>query len=197
MPRIGEVFGDTTTYHEVEEGSTINDFMLSRYPKLKNFPVPVVAGMNKPGVTEVKSTDDVFPVLRKDWDTPLKKGDAVAVVAVLRPMGGGGGGSGSVFQIVLGVIMMVVGVLMWWNPMGWAAMSAGAAMWGGVAFMGAAMLLGGVVGMMNQPKLPSGATGNEEASPTYSLNGSANQARLLQPIPEGFGRIQVTPDVVA
>ena len=191
MPRIGEVIGDNTQYYEVEEGSTINDFMLMRYPELKNFPVPVVAGMNKPGVVDVKSPDDVFPVLRKDWDKPLKKGDAVAVVAVMRPMGGGGGGSGGVFQIVLGVIMMVVGALLWWTGVGSAAFVQGLVM------MGAAMTLSGIVGMMNQPKLPSGAVGNEEASPTYSLNGSSNQARLLQPIPEGFGKIQVTPDVVA
>ena len=50
-----------------------------------------------------------------------------------------------------------------------------------------------------QPKTPDygGALGNEESSPTFSLNASSNQARLLQPIGEGFGKIQIVPDIVA
>ena len=55
MPRIITTFSDIPVTHEIEEGSTLQDFMLEKYPEAKNFPVPVVAWK------------DGEPLMRKDW----------------------------------------------------------------------------------------------------------------------------------
>jgi hypothetical protein len=185
MPRIAEVFGDQVHYYDVEVGSTINDFMIFKNPQLKNFPIPVIAGTRKPGIFKPNSVEDVTPVLRKDWDNPLAEIDIIVLVAVLEPKGGGKN-SGNIFQIVLGVVMVIVGIVTSATGIG-----------SSLVVTGIGLILSGVVGMIMQPRLPSGAVGNEEAYPTFSFNGSANQARLLQPVPEGFGKIGATPDIVA
>ena len=41
------------------------------------------------------------------------------------------------------------------------------------------------------------AASAETASPTYSINASGNIARIGQPEPEGFGRMQIVPDYVS
>lgn len=198
MPRIVEVLGDFLHMNVVDDGSSIYDFMISKNPELKNFPMPVVAGkVGELKQGQIPTENDVEIVLRADWHQPLKKDDTVVLIAVLKPMGGGGdGGSGGVVQAVLGAVLLVVAAVMWWNPMGWAAFTGSMALSTGL--LGASLLLGGVAGMMvNQPARMKNGQSNETSSPTYSINGSGNQARLLQPIPEGFGRIQIVPDVVA
>lgn len=201
MPRIVEVFGEQVRVHQVVDGMTLNKFAELTYPEYNNFPVPVLATQKKYDVVHPVKNEDLQIVFRDQWDTPLVGTQTIFVTALPKPQGGGGGGGGSggVFQSVLGATLIIAAALMWWNPAGWAAF-AGVSAWtlGSLAFTGAVLLLGGLMGTQ-QPKTPDygGALGNEESSPTFSLNASSNQARLLQPIGEGFGKIQIVPDIVA
>lgn len=203
MPRIIEVFGDMARANMVPVGSSINDFMIERNPELKNFPMPVVAGHKKPHVLVPATENDVEVIFRRDWVKPLADNETIVLVAILKPLGGGGGGGsgGGIFQAVLGVVMIAASAFMWWNPLGWASIAGlSASFLGGMALTGGVLLLGGVMGMMGQQPKMLGAsleTNNEASSPTYSLNASSNQARLLQPVPEGFGKIMIVPDLVA
>lgn len=201
MPRIVEIIGEQVHVHPVHDGMTLNKFAELTYPDYKNFPIPVLATQKKFDVLQPTKTEDLEIVRRDQWDMPLVGNQTIFVTALPKPQGGGGGGGGSggVFQTVLGATLIIAAALMWWNPAGWAAF-AGMSAWtlGSLAFTGAILLLGGLMGTQ-QPKAPDygGALGNEESSPTFSLNASTNQARLLQPIGEGFGQIQIVPDVVA
>lgn len=204
MPRIIEVFGDKARSNIVPVGTSINDFMVQRNPELKNFPMPTIAGhVKKEAIGKFPLTEnDVEVVFRADWGQSLAKNETVVLVAILKPLGGGGGGGGSgggILQAVLGVVMIAAAAFMWWNPLGWTALAGlSASFLGGMALTGGVLLLGGIMGMVGQqPKGISAEMNYEAASPTYSINASTNQARLLQPIPEGFGRIQIVPDIVA
>lgn len=178
MPRIITHLYEGMEVHEVLEGSSINDFMISKYPELKNFPVPVVA------------LEGDTPILRKEWNDPLEGSAEITIVCTPKPPLGGGGGGGSNPLPIIGTILGLA--IMWWNPAGWAFAL-------GSAVIAAGMIGGMLSGQMMQPVsgVNQTAVENEESSPTYSLNASTNRPRLLQVVPEGFGRMQIVPDVVA
>ena len=182
---------------EVADGTSLQDVMLAQNPETKNWPTPTVC---------------VFrgqPILRRDWPTTILEGDAVATFAEL-PMGGGGGGGGSnTLQVVLMVVVIIVATIASYGtataPSVAAALgSAGAAqiagaMVGAAIMMAGSMLLGAIFATP-VPSMPSGQVGAasaEASSPTYNINATGNAARLYQPIPEGFGRMRITPDKIA
>lgn len=203
MPRIIEVYGEMARIVPVADGTSINDYMIAQNPELKNFPVPTVAGYIKqlPDGQVIPTEHDVDVIFRADWGKPLAKDDTIVLVAILKPLGGGGGGGGSggVVQAVLGAVLVITAALMWWNPMGWASIAAlSGSFLASMALTGGVLLLSGIMGMFGaQPKGISADTYNEGSSPTYSINATTNQARLLQPVPESFGKIMCTPDIVA
>lgn len=198
MPRIIITCGNTQKREfEVADGTSLHDVMLRENPEMQNWPAPTVC---------------VFqgaPLLRRYWHSTHLHGDAVAVFAEL-PMGGGGGGGGSnPVQMILQIAVVAVAALATWYVGGAGAFAAGGALagWGGLAggLVGAAVMMGGTL-LLGQifptamPSMPSGqlsSSSAEQASPTYNINGSGNAARLYQPIPEGFGRMQITPDKIA
>lgn len=136
---------------------------------------------------------DGQPVLRTDWATTPATG---IIVFVALPQGGGGD-SGKILRTVLMVAVMV------------AAPYAGAALAGmvgvtstvGVALFTAGVALVGSV-LVNvlvpppSPTLPTVAS-QQAPSPTYSLQGQGNSARLGEPIPVIYGRHIVYPDFAA
>ena len=143
-------------------------------------------------------------VLRENdgWARPV---DPSAVVLFIElPMGGGGGSNP--LTAILGVVAAVV---LAWNPGGWIAgagllgFAEGSIAYGltmglvnGALIAGTTMLVGALGGFSSMPSGLSGAYGAAAASPTYNINSSGNQARLYQPEPEGFGRMQIVPDYV-
>jgi sulfur carrier protein ThiS len=147
---------------------------------------------------------DNEPVLRKDWDLTIPDDSVVEFVEL--PQGGGGGGGSNPLQLIMTVVIGVVAVV---SGNLWAASLLKASVFGevGSAVMGGLltagiMLAGNLImgAIFKGPALPSGhlnASYAEQASPTYGLNASNNQARLYQPIGEGFGRIQIVPDRAA
>ncbi len=141
-------------------------------------------------------------VLRADWGrTLIGEGDVVAFVTL--PQGGGGGGGGknplrTVLMIAVMVAAPVVGAEI--------AAAAGITSTIGVNLISAGVALAGgaLVNVLVPPPKPSppslswGSVGGTPApSPTYSLQGQGNQARLGQPIPVIYGRHLVYPDLAA
>lgn len=175
MPRIiTNFFGGEQSY-EVKEGSTIYDFMLAQNPELKNFPLPVIA-----------LNGDV-PVLRKDWIFPLEAETTIVILAIPAPPLKGGGGSNPSELIGL-IAAATVGEFILPGITGALLIVA--------SYRATTSLLSGLFSQPNSA-INQDALENEESSPTYSINASTNQARLLQVIPEGFGKMQIVPDVVA
>lgn len=130
------------------------------------------------------------PILRESWDTNLTVMDNISFV--LMPEGGG-------FKGILRIVAMIALVA----AAPWAGgVIAGSLGWGAV---GAGLITGGLVmagsfllNILLPPELPSlGNTSRQEASPTYSLSGSGNSARLMQPIPKLYGRHIIYPDYAA
>jgi hypothetical protein len=168
--------GENPKTYEVAEGTTPNAFMLAQYPETGNFPMPTIC------------LYEGQPRLREEWDSIALSGKAVLVFVVL-PGGGGEGGSNPVTTI----LMAVLTIFMWWNPLMWGY-------WAMTAFYVVASVGIGMLGQAMAPDVSQGQQGalsNSAASPTYSLNSSTNQARLNQPEPEMFGKMLVLPDVVA
>jgi hypothetical protein len=191
MPRVIVCDRAVPVTYDVAEGCTLLGFMEDRYPETKNFPYPVVcfyAG---------------HPVLRGEWATTALAGEDVAVFQAY-PMGGGGGSNP--LRIILSVVVIVLAAAATWYMGG----AGGAAMAAALGVSGTTM--GGIAGALvmalgtmlvnalvpNNPLASglSGASAAEAASPTYSINSTANQPRMFQVIPEQFGRIKAIPDVV-
>lgn len=169
---------------EMADGMTLNHAACTICPDDGGkFPVPTIALVGS------------RPALRKkgDWELPLS---AAMIQFRQLAMGSGGNGGGSnplqiLYQVAI-IIIAAVTTYLSWGTLGPA--------WAGA--LGSMVMLGGsLLGTaLFQNKLPQGQVGAmnaEQASPTYSINASGNQARLYQNEPELFGYMLITPDFVA
>lgn len=182
---------------EVADGTTLLEVMEQENPETKNWPAPTVC--------QFKGQ----PISRKFWAVTRLVGDAVASFMELPMSGGGGGGGSDAGRMIMQLAIIIVAAVATWYVGGAGAFAAGGAMagYGGLAgaLVGASIMVGGTLLMgqlfpTSMPSLPSGqvsAYNSETASPTYNVNGSTNMARLYQPVPEGFGRMQITPDKIS
>jgi hypothetical protein len=172
---------------ELAEGLTLNQAKKTLCPDTGEFPTKTIA---------IVGADICF---RKDWDEPLQAEVCVTFIDKVAGGGGGGGGGKNVLQILGAVVLLAVAVLSWGTSAGlWAGLSA----WQQVGLTVLGMGLSLIGSMMNQqkPNIPGmnmGALNAAQASPTYNINSTGNQARLWQVEPEGFGRMRVVPDFVA
>ena len=140
------------------------------------------------------------PVLRGDWAvTPIDG----AVIFITLPQGGGGGGGGgkNPLRTVLMIAVMVVATV-YGGPLGASLGFSGnlATAVGSAVIMTAGSALVSALVPLPTPNMPSfaGAGGGlAQPSPTYSLQGQGNYARLAQPIPVVYGRHLVYPDLAA
>lgn len=171
----------------VADGTSLHGIMLARNPETGNWPAPTIcihAGQ---------------PVLRKDWPGTRLHGDDVAVFVRL-PLGGGGGGSNPLQTILMVALVAVSIAAPFLAPESWGMVTAaGLVTWKG-SLLSAGIMMAGSLIMSQAFSRPTGmlpAMQAEQASPTYSLNGSGNQARMGQVVPEGFGKMLVVPDVIA
>lgn len=122
-----------------------------------------------------------------------------------RQLAMGGGGGSNPLQMVMQIAVIALAVAASWYIggsgvfLGIEALGMGTFA-GGLAGAGVMLLGTMLMGTLFPQKMPQGqlgASGAEQASPTYSINASGNQARLYQPEPEGFGRMKIVPDFVA
>lgn len=139
------------------------------------------------------------PVLRADWAvTPIDG----AVLFITLPQGGGGGGGGkNPLRTVLMIAVMVVATV-YGGPLGASLGFSGnlATAVGSAIIMTAGSALVSALVPLPTPNMPSfaGSGGSlAQPSPTYSLQGQGNYARLAQPIPVVYGRHLVYPDLAA
>lgn len=130
-----------------------------------------------------------LPLNREYWmQRRVSPGDVIDVHVVVQ---GGGGGSRSILGAIAAIALTV------FAP--WAAAALGFA--GAAATLVAAgiTLVGtALINAVIMPKAP-GANANQaqQASPTYDVALSGNQARLGAPIPVGYGRLRSFPDYAA
>lgn len=139
------------------------------------------------------------PVLRADWAvTPI---DGVVLFITLPQGGGGGGGGKNPLRTVLMIAVMVVATV-YGGPLGASLGFSGnlATAVGSAIIMTAGSALVSALVPLPTPNMPSfaGSGGSlAQPSPTYSLQGQGNYARLAQPIPVVYGRHLVYPDLAA
>lgn len=139
------------------------------------------------------------PVLRADWAvTPV---DGVVLFITLPQGGGGGGGGKNPLRTVLMIAVMVVATV-YGGPLGASLGFSGnlATAVGSAIIMTAGSALVSALVPLPTPNMPSfaGSGGSlAQPSPTYSLQGQGNYARLAQPIPVIYGRHLVYPDLAA
>jgi len=140
---------------------------------------------------------DGKPVLRKDWDLRIYRGQVVTFIDVQALPAGGGGGSNPVRMIAMLAVVALSIAAPYLAPAGWGLLTAegaisiyGAIASAGVMLAGSALVnavLPPTTQMANQQSLP-------QASPTYNLTAQGNTARIEQAIPEHFGRHIAYPD---
>lgn len=136
-------------------------------------------------------------ILRAEWRRRLRDGDVVTFIVLPQ----GGGGSNPLRMILMIVVAVFAPYAAAWLT-GQSALFAGFV--GAVGFNAAAATLA-LVGnalinaLVPAPKPPSAQTASQLAapSPTYSLQGQGNAARLDQPIPVIYGRHIIYPDFAA
>ena len=142
---------------------------------------------------------DGAPVLRSEWAvTPI---DGVVLFITLPQGGGGGGGGKNPLRTVLMIAVMVVATV-YGGPLGASLGFSGnlATAVGSAIIMTAGSALVSALVPLPTPNMPSfaGSGGSlAQPSPTYSLQGQGNYARLAQPIPVIYGRHLVYPDLAA
>lgn len=125
-------------------------------------------------------------LLRAEWERVLEDGDRLIFI-----IGPGGSGVKDVLRFTLTIgLMLTAGHFLGAGGLGLTGWKFGAAMLAANAASG--MLINALL-PMEVPQSPSLAS-PEAASPTYSLQGQGNQARLGNPRPRLYGRHILTPD---
>lgn len=105
-----------------------------------------------------------------------------------------GSKNGGLFQVVLGVVLIVAGAIITGGTFG-----AGAPFGSAMIMMGASMVIGGVVQMLTPvPKAPSQQEqATTENKPSYLFNGAFNSTQQGLPVPVIYGQMLVGSSVVA
>ncbi len=180
----------------IDAGRTVTEILAAR--GISEFGVPTVCTLNG------------RPLLRALWPVRVVgPDDTVAFVPVLRGGGGGGGGSDPLRTVLM--IAVIVAAAYFAPAIGGAFANAAAAggkvlssaALAGKAIGGALITFGGsmIVNALVPPPSPpspsvgfSGGAALSAPSPTYTIQGDGNQARLGQPKPSLYGRHRIVPD---
>jgi hypothetical protein len=130
------------------------------------------------------------PVLRRYWDETVEDADVITFYTL--PLGGGGDSN------PLRILLMIV--VAWAAPFvaGYLNMSIGLQGFAFEVFAGAVGLVGSMLvsALFPAPRMPTPnqAAALASASPTYSLQGQGNAARIGASIPSQYGRVKCYPD---
>lgn len=157
---------------------------------------------------------------RDDWHEVVINEHSVIAIGTM-PDGGGGAGGNKAARLVLMLALVVISYAVGAAAAGAAGLgtttATGAAI--GTGSAGASAILGGTATLTLGGQLLAGAVAaglvaggtalinialpipgpgkNQEPSPTYSLTGSGNRARLNQTVVVQFGRVRGFPDIIA
>ena len=179
--RLGKLFG--RVHHlAVESVAEAVRALDANFPGMAGFSAHL-RKYSAPGYTV--RVDDVYQ--SKD-ELHMQSDGAIRIAPVTR----GSGKNGGVLQVILGIILVVVA---WYNPAGWTMLGASISS-GSVMMLGASMILGGVMQMINKPP---GFDMKErpEAKASYSYDGVVNTSHQANPVPVCYGRVRVGSQVVS
>ena len=179
--RLGKMFG--RVHHlAVESVAEAVRALDANFPGMAGFSAHL-RKYSAPGYTV--RVDDVYQ--SKD-ELHMQSDGAIRIAPVTR----GSGKNGGVLQVILGIILVVVA---WYNPAGWTMLGVSIKA-GSVMMLGASMILGGVMQMINKPP---GFDMQErpEAKASYSYDGVVNTSHQANPVPVCYGRVRVGPQVVS
>lgn len=180
--RLGKLFGRVhhLAVQSVAEAIRALD---ANHPGLAGFAAHL-RKYSAPGYTV--RVDDVYQ--SKD-ELHMQSDGAIRIAPVTR----GSGKNGGVLQVILGIILVVVAI--WFPPAGAAFASIGVST-GSVVMLGASMIIGGVMQMLNKPP---GFDMQErpEAKASYSYDGVVNTSHQANPVPVCYGRVRVGSQVVS
>ena len=128
------------------------------------------------------------PLKREYWLTrPVYAGDTISMCPVV--LGGGGGNSSR--SILAAVAIIIIAIFAPYAAAALGATGAGAAaLSAGIVMVGTA-LVNAVIAPKEEKQQ------GQQANNTYNVAASANQAKLNQPIPVGYGRLRTYPDYAA
>lgn len=138
------------------------------------------------------------PLLRAGWRRRLRDGDRLDFHVLPRGGGGGAGGSNPLQAVLM---LAVLATAPWLSGLALGTSAAtilfGTTTLGAVTTLGITMAGSALVSALI-PQSGSGAAWSAPAaSPTYSLSAQGNTARIEQPIPVQYGRMQFSPDFAA
>lgn len=179
--RLGKMFG--RVHHlAVESVAEAVRALDANFPGMAGFSAHL-RKYSAPGYTV--RVDDVYQ--SKD-ELHMQSDGAIRIAPVTR----GSGKNGGVLQVILGIILVVVA---WYNPAGWTMLGVSIKA-GSVMMLGASMILGGVIQMINKPP---GFDMKErpEAKASYSYDGVVNTSHQANPVPVCYGRVRVGSQVVS
>ena len=179
--RLGKMFG--RVHHlAVESVAEAVRALDANFPGMAGFSAHL-RKYSAPGYTV--RVDDVYQ--SKD-ELHMQSDGAIRIAPVTR----GSGKNGGVLQVILGIILVVVA---WYNPAGWTMLGVSIKA-GSVMMLGASMILGGVMQMINKPP---GFDMQErpEAKASYSYDGVVNTSHQANPVPVCYGRVRVGSQVVS
>lgn len=90
------------------------------------------------------------------------------------------------FQIVVGVVLLVVGFFTWGST--WAP---------AIAMMGGALVLSGAMAMLSPQQKTQSATDRDGSKASYNFNGAVNTQAQGNPVPVAYGELIVGSAVVS
>jgi predicted phage tail protein len=151
--------------------------------------------ITKGGRTSDKLSVDDDYMSEGEIDLPLTVEELHVFPAVL----GAGGNAG---RIILGVVLIIVAIVLIWNPAGWAALAGASSALGttaigatgayasigiAVGLAGISALAGGIAGMLaKSPNIDSYA--DPDARQSFIFNGAVNNTEQGVPVPLVYGR---------
>lgn len=96
---------------------------------------------------------------------------------------GAGGGNASLLQGIIGAVMVVVGALLWWTPIG-----------APMVMTGVGLILGAICTAL---MTPSDDDDDDDSGSNYYFNGAVNTTNQGAPVPLVFGRCRVGSAVIS
>ena len=179
--RLGKLFGRVhhLAVQSVAEAIRALD---ANHPGLAGFAAHL-RKYSAPGYTV--RVDDAFQ--SKD-ELHMQSDGAIRIAPVTR----GSGKNGGVLQVILGIVLVVVA---WYTPVGWTVLGTSISS-GSVMMLGASMILGGVMQMINKPP-EFDMKERPESKASYSYDGVVNTSHQANPVPVCYGRVRVGSQVVS
>lgn len=180
VQRVHAFTGRTIAVARPRRGDTVRSFVVRERLAVG---LPTIVTLRTPG-------GEARPLMRAEWDRPIRTRDTLILLSAPRGGGRAGGGSQSVASIVGLVALLAIA-----GPLGGAAALGGLFGGGAIATSIASALIIGGGSLLISHFLGAGRP--KPDAPEYSIDISSNQARSQQPVPCQYGRVKFFPDLAS